>query len=158
VGEKMARFSLVLILLQIKLIASSVFYVNFPLETDTVLSSWVLKKYVDNNARFLPIDKLNTKNIRKEQTINTAKSYIRRNARFTAFEMALSYYKISKDKCLANLIQINRILEMTPWKKYEYENVVLFENSFIPLFSKDSKNIDLSETFKYINTYCEKLK
>jgi hypothetical protein len=98
VGEKMARFSLVLILLQIKLIASSVFYVNFPLETDTVLSSWVLKKYVDNNARFLPIDKLNTKNIRKEQTINTAKSYIRRNARFTAFEMALNYYKVSEEE------------------------------------------------------------
>jgi len=137
---------------------ASVYKSYYPWESDSILVAWVIDKFVDKNASFIAVDKKEEKLSTNENTINTSNSKLRRTARFTAFEMAVKYYNIKEDRCINRLKKIIRVLEMTPWKKEEYEDIVKFEERFVALFPKEIKDNNLSRAFKYLDNFCKEVK
>ena len=129
----------------------------YPWESDSVLVAWSIQKFVDNNATFMAIDKKKEK-IPKENSINSSNSDLRRTARFTAFEMTLHHYEIKSNGCTTELKRLIRVLEMTPWKKQEFEDIVAFEEKFVALFPQNIEDNNLTKVFDYIDNYCKEKK
>jgi hypothetical protein len=136
------------------LLFSSEYQSHYPYESDTILTSWLIKRYVDKDATFRSLPK--SVKINKEHAINTPTSPFRRNARYTAYEMAKRHYNIS-DKCSDSLVRVIKVLEMMPWKKHEYEDILAFEEGLAPLFPQETGETDLSKVFAYIDQYCKEL-
>ena len=126
----------------------------YPWESDSVLVAWVIQKFVDPEAKFVSIDKRKEK-VDKENSINTSNSKLRRIARFTAFEMALKHYEVKDSACTDELKRVIRVLEMTPWKKNEFEDILAFEEGFVPLLPKALEDNNLTKSFDYINNFCK---
>ena len=127
----------------------------YPFESDTVLTAWLIKTYVDKNATFKSVPK-GTK-VDKDYALNTPNSPFRRNARFTAYEMAKRHFKVS-DTCSNHLIRVIKVLEMMPWKKHEFTKIMHFEEGLVPLFPKKVGDANLTKVFTYINQYCKERK
>jgi len=51
-----------------------------------------------------------------------------------------------------------KVLEMMPWKKHEFIDILNFEEGLVPLFPKEMGDSDLSKVFKYIDIYCKGIK
>jgi len=152
----MGRFGFIVVsiaLLQTTINAQT-YKTYYPWESDSVLVAWVIKKFADPKAKFVSVDKKKEK-IGKENSINTSNSKLRRTARFTAFEMALKDYKVKESACTNRLKKIIRVLEMTPWKKHEYEEILTFEEGFISLFPKRIEDDNLTKLFEYIDNSCK---
>jgi len=126
----------------------------FPWESDTVFVAWVIKNYVDKNAKFKAVSK--REKIEKNFSINTPFCDIKRNARFSAFEVSLHYYNIKNTICIKKLQRLIRVLEMTPWKKHEFNDIVIFEKKFVSFFPKKIGEANLSKVFNYLDEYCQK--
>ena len=144
-------------LLTITLSFSQTYKTYYPWESDSVLVAWTIDRFVDNNATFIAVDKKKEK-IAKKNSINSSNSDLRRTARFTAFEMALHHYKIKSNGCIDELKRVIRVLEMTPWKKQEFEDIVTFEEKFVALFPKEIEDNNLTKVFEYIDNYCKEKK
>ncbi len=157
-GGAMGKFSVVigfLLLFQSAIYAKdNVYKTYYPWESDSVLVAWVIHKFVDSNATFIAVDK-KVEKIGKKNSINSSNSKLRRTARFTAFEMALNYYKIKESKCTDELKRVIRVLEMTPWKKHEYEDILAFEEKFVTLFPKKLEDNNLTKSFEYLDNFCK---
>lgn len=136
--------------------ASATQYENhYPFESDTVLTAWLIKTYVDKNATFKSFPKSVT--VKKEVALNTPNAYFRRNAKYTAYEMAKRKYHIS-DTCSNHLVKVIKVLELMPWKKNEFTDILHFEEGLVPLFPKQVGDANLSKVFTYIDQYCKELK
>jgi len=146
----MKIFLLWLTILSISL--GTVYKNYYPFESDTILTAWLIKTYVDKNATFESVKK--GSKLDKTLAINTPQSLFRRNARFTAYEVAKRYYKIN-DTCSNHLVRVIKVLEMMPWKKYEFENILAFEEGLVVHFPQKIGEANLSKVFHYINTYCK---
>lgn len=144
-----------LYLLLISISFGTQYKTHFPFESDTILTAWLIKTYVDKNATFQSEEKESI--LDKNISINTPNSPFRRNARFTAYEVAKRHFKVS-DTCANHLIKVIKVLEMMPWKKHEFEDILHFEQGLVPLFPKQIGDADLSKVFTYINHYCEGIK
>lgn len=125
---------------------------HYPFESDTILIAWLIKTYVDKDATFKSVPK-GTK-VDKDYALNTPNSPFRRNARFTAYEMAKRHFNVS-DTCSDSLVKTIKVLEMMPWKKHEFIDILQFEEGLVPLFPEKIGNSDLSKVFIYINKYCK---
>ncbi len=125
---------------------------HYPFESDTILTAWLIRTYVDKNATFKSFPK--TVTLKKEVAINTPNAYFRRNAKYTAYEMAKRKYHIS-DTCSNSLVKVIKVLEMMPWKKHEYEDILAFEEGLVPLFPKQAGDANLTKVFHYIDQYCK---
>lgn len=125
---------------------------HYPYESDTILTAWLIKTYVDKEATFKSVPK--TTKVAKQFAINTPNSLFRRNARYTAYEMAKRHFKIS-DTCSDQLVRVIKVLEMMPWKKHEFVDILRFEEGLVPLFPQKVGDSDLSKVFTYINLYCK---
>lgn len=145
------KYIILIFILTISIFASK-WELHYPYEIDSIATSWIIKRYIDKNATFVGYEKNVTLN--KRFSINDKNSRFRRNGRFTAYEMAKRYYKIS-DKCTNRLVKIIKVLELMPWKKNEFEDVIEFENGLIPLLPKKSGDINLTKAFLYIDNYCK---
>jgi len=126
----------------------------FPLEADTALTFWGIKKYVDKNAKFYLYNK--DSEIKNKIEINTKSADIKRNGRYTAFEMLIYKYKIPKNRCINKLIKTDRVLEMMPWRKNEYPDFLRFEKGLLGTYTLSHGEANLSKMFKYIDNYCKK--
>lgn len=151
----MAKISqlVLFILLSHSFLYANIYKSYYPLETDTVLVMWLIKTHVDKNAKFVVVKK-NQTILDNENAINTANSKYKRNAQFSAYEVAKRSFKVD-NKCSNNLIKISRILEVVPWKKHEFNDIVEFERQFIKLFPQNIGDIDLTDAFTYIDNYCK---
>jgi len=158
VGGAMGRVGFIVLLiisLQSAIYAKETTYkVYYPWESDSILVAWAIHTYINPQASFVSVDKTKKK-ISKKEAINTANSKFRRTARYTAFETAIRYFKIKDSECIKKLTKAIRVLEMTPWKKQEYEDVLAFEEGFVPLFPQKIDDNNLSKVFDYIDTYCK---
>jgi hypothetical protein len=149
----MGRVSFIILFI-LTLSFSQTYKTYYPWESDSVLVAWAIKNFVDKNASFMSVDKKKEK-ISKENSINTPNSKLRRTARFTAFEMALNHYKIEKSECIKKLGRVIRVLEMTPWKKDEFGDIVAFERDLVSLFPQKVGDGNLSKVFDYIDSFCK---
>lgn len=147
----MARFSIIFIYFSSLLFSSSTYYVKEPLEPDTVLSAWIVKQSLNPNFKIIKSNEIDK--IDNAYLLNTSKSPIRRNGRFTAFEMALKTYKTPNSICINTLRKNIKIIELTPWKKLEYIEVLDFEQKFVNSFESN----DLKQSFKFLNNFCKGL-
>jgi len=135
------------------MLASAAQYQNhYPFESDTILTAWLIKTYVDKDATFKSFPKSVT--VKKEVALNTPNAYFRRNATYTAYEMAKRKYHIS-DTCSNNLVKVIKVLEMMPWKKQEFTTIMYFEEGLVPLFPDKVGDANLTKVFNYINHYCK---
>lgn len=135
------------------MLASATQYQNhYPFESDTILTAWLIKTYVDKDATFKSFPKSVT--VKKEVALNTPNAYFRRNATYTAYEMAKRKYHIS-DTCSNSLVKIIKVLEMMPWKKQEFTTIMHFEEGLVPLFPDKVGDANLTKVFNYINHYCK---
>ena len=128
---------------------------HYPFESDTILTAWLIKTYVDKDATFKSVPK-GTK-VNKDYALNTPNSPFRRNARFTAYEMAKRHFKVS-DTCSNHLVRVIKVLEMMPWKKHEFVDILNFEEGLVPLFPEEMGDANLTKVFTYINQYCKERK
>ena len=128
---------------------------HYPFEGDTILTAWLIKTYVDKDATFTSFPK--TVTVKKEVALNTPNAYFRRNAKYTAYEMAKHKYHIS-DTCSNHLVKVIKVLEMMPWKKHEYTDILHFEEGLVPLFPKKVGDANLTKVFHYIDQYCKESK
>ena len=138
------------------LFASATQYQNhYPFESDTILTAWLIKTYVDKDATFKSFPKAIT--VKKEVALNTPNAYFRRNAKYTAYEMAKRKYHIS-DTCSNSLVKVIKVLEMMPWKKHEFTKIMHFEEGLVPLFPAQVGDTNLTKVFSYIDQYCKEFK
>lgn len=136
--------------------ASAIQYQNhYPFESDTILTAWLIKTYKDKDATFKSFPKSVTVN--KKVALNTPNAYFRRNSKYTAYEMAKRKYHIS-DTCSDSLVKVIKVLEMMPWKKHEFTDIMHFEEGLVPLFPKQVGDANLTNVFTYIDQYCKELK
>ena len=133
-------------------VSATQYQMHDPIEIDTVLTAWLIKTYVDKNATFKSFPKSVT--VKKEVAINTPNAYFRRNATYTAYEMAKRKYHIS-DTCSNSLVKVIKVLEMMPWKKQEFTTIMHFEEGLVPLFPDKVGDANLTKVFNYINHYCK---
>jgi hypothetical protein len=153
VGGAMGRFGFIILLILQTAISANSYKTYYPWESDSVLVAWVIDKFADTNASFIAVDKRKEK-IGKKNSINSSNSKLRRTARFTAFEMALHHYKVD-NSCTNKIKRVIRVLEMTPWKKNEYEDVLAFEEGFVTLFPTTIEDNNLTKAFLYIDKFCK---
>ncbi len=139
----------------ISILYSHQWQIHYPYEPDTILTAWLIKKNVDKNAKFTGYDRNITLN--SKYSINSKNSKFRRNGRFTAYEVAKRFYNIS-NSCSNKYVNIIKILELMPWKKEEFYNVVKFENGVKPLIPQGRGDLNLTKLFLFIDKYCKELK
>jgi len=128
----------------------------YPLEPDTALTFWAIQKYKDKDAKFFLVDKKSAINLKKTIKINTSDAKIKRNGRFTAFEIFLYKNKIKSNECMKRLIKIDKVLEMMPWMKNQFPDILAFENRLRNLSPKKSGKVKLKRLFLFIDEFCKK--
>lgn len=132
-------------------------YVGYcPLEPDTALTFWAIQKYKDKDAKFFLGDKKSVINLKKAMKINTSDAKIKRNGRFTAFEIFLYKNNIKSNKCIKKLIKMDKVLEMMPWMKNQFPDILAFENKLRNLSPKNRGKVKLKRLFHYIDNFCMK--
>jgi hypothetical protein len=124
--------------------------IHYPLEIDSLLVAWVIKRYVDNNATFSTVAQGEAI---KGNSINTSNSVYRRSARFTAFDAAIRINDIDND-CVKKIQPIIKMLEITPWMKGESIEVTHFEKSLTQLFPEKPGSGEFEETFNAVDNFC----
>jgi hypothetical protein len=132
-----------------------VYYAYWPLESDTVLTFWLLHRYSDPSARLIGVEKGKTINAPDHLQINTPTAYYRRTSRFSAYENTRRVLRI-EDTCARFYDRIARILEMSSWRKQEYPDLVRFERNLHRLLPAHPGEQQLTRVFRYLNTYCTK--
>jgi len=151
--EGSITMKLFLIWVSTLMFASATQYQNhYPFESDTILTAWLIKTYVDKDATFKSFPK--TVTVNKEVALNTPNAYFKRSAKYTAYEMAKRKYDIS-DTCSDSLVKVIKVLEMMPWKKHEFMEILHFEEGLVPLFPKEVGDANLIHIFTYIDQYCK---
>ncbi len=122
-----------------------------PWEIDSVLVAWLIKHYVDKDAVFSSVPR--GEHIKKEFSINTPYSPLRRSARCSAFDAGVRIYKV-KSQCVEKIRPLIRLLEITSWRKHEYPEALKFEQGLMPLIPLDPGIENLEKAFLYIDSYC----
>lgn len=124
----------------------------YPLEIDSLLVAWVIKRYVDKEATFSTVAK--DESTQEGLYINTSKSRYYRSARYTAFDAAIRIHDIDND-CVKKIQPIIKMLEITPWMKGESIEVSRFEESLVPFFPDKPGTEDFEQAFVVIDNFCK---
>ena len=122
-----------------------------PLEADSVLVAWLIKRHVEPAAQFAILSK--QKAGPDSSAINTPHSPLRRSARFTAFDAAVRLYDVN-NSCVATIQPLVRILEMTPWRKAEYPEALRFEQGLFSLLPDNPTGDDLEKAIAFVDSFC----
>ena len=117
-------------------------------ELDAILAAWAIKHYVDKESHFKRVAK--SEKIPPAYAINTSYAQYRRSAQETAFESVLRQHDIH-DHCTQELVRIVRVVELAPWRKSEYLDILTFEQELLTLLKQ--KNV--AAGFDYIDHYCQ---
>lgn len=137
------------------LLSAKIYYVYVPLESDTILTAWLIHRYQDSNATFVGVNKGSAIDAVPDQQINTPNGTYRRTSHFTAYEFTRHKFGINS-KCSQFYDRISRILEMAFWQRDEFPKIVVFQRKLHDTLPKKTGVLNLNKTFKFLDTTCKK--
>ena len=136
-------------------LSAKIYYVYLPLESDTVLTAWLIHRYQDSNATFVGVNKGSIIDAMPDHQINTPNGTYRRTSRFTAYEFTRHKFGINS-KCSQFYDRISRILEMAFWQKDEFPKIVIFQRKLHDTLPQKPGVLDFSKSFNFLDTICKK--
>jgi len=139
------------------LIHAQTYYAYFPYETDTVLTAWLIRKYKDPEAKFIPVKRGTSPAVSAECQINTSVSPYRRSARFTAFQTAVKKVGATGE-CIRRLERISRIVEMAPWRKQEFPEASTLQLKIHEALKDGHTAGSMEAAFPVIEKFCASIK
>ena len=83
-------------------------------------------------------------------------SPLSRDGEETTFQKVAKHYNVN-DGCIEALSDISNVIEMIPWQKPLYPDVVEFEMKLQPFVPATSGVADLDQAFTLIDQYCDEL-
>lgn len=122
-----------------------------PWQVDSVAAAWVLKRYVQPDAKFSSVPRGTS--LPTAMALDTPDSPYRRSGRMTAFEQALRLHKVDVS-CRGDLKKVVRLLELAPWRKMENPAAEKFEHDLNLLLPAGPTAGGLEAAFNYIDNYC----
>ena len=127
--------------------------INCPVEIDSLLVAWLIDRYVDDKAEFALTTKEQISQEEDVININTSDSPYRRDARHTAFDIAVTEFGI-QNSCIEMLQRHAKILEIMPWRKLEHPDTQNFERALTPRLPVRPDDDGLQQSFAYIDHFC----
>ena len=129
-----------------------VFITWAPWQVDSVLAAWALQRYVFFGAGFEAVQA--GTDLPNDVALDTPNSKYRRNGSRTAFEEVLRTHSL-KVPCTEYLRPLNRVLELTKWRKSEYPEAEAFESKLAELYPMKPGKGGLEAAFHHLDEICE---
>lgn len=122
-----------------------------PWEADSVMAAWAVSRYQNRNSEFYGVPK--GTEVDPLLSFDNPHSEIRRDGKETTFQKMIKRLAVT-DGCVERLSHVSYVVEMIPWQKSLYPDVVELELKLRPHIPYKPGKVDLDKAFNLLDQYC----